>query len=134
MLVDIKDYFEEKGCTPDEVYNGVIAYIISSNKYQYIVDGSDVAVLEWRTTLHDADSYQNQNKALEEEMFCIGLSEWCEEHGMLFRSDAGLVEESEFEPVRGFDRKLLIPGREYLRIIGECYEPKEAVNIKRHQF
>ena len=129
MLVDIKERLQEKGCTEEEAYSGLIAYIVASNNVNHVITSDDVAVFEWRTTLRDADSFRNHLKAYEEELLCLDLSDWCAEHGMLFRSDVGKVEESEFTPVRGFDHRLLMPGREYLRILGEDSK-SQKVNVK----
>ena len=117
MLVDIKNYYEKEDYeNKDEIYRNVLACIVSSSEFCYDLGHDDVS-LEWRFTMPDAASMEGCKKALEEELFCLELSDWCLEHGMLFKSDVGKIEQVGSQEVRGFDHKLLMPGMEYLRII-----------------
>ena len=127
MLSEIRECIINDGFTDEETINSrVISKVISSGRTgkPMSIDEDRVIRFEWRNTMLNADTDDNRVKAFEEEMYCRELRDWCFEHGILFKTDVGCVEERGY---RGFDHVLMMPGAEYLRLLGETKSPNKIM-------
>lgn len=117
MLSKIRECIINDGFTDVEDINSrVISKIITSNKAGKHKGDDSVVRFEWRDTMINADTDASYEKAYVEEVYCQELRKWCADHGMLFKTDVGRVEEKGY---RGIDYVLMMPGAEYLRLLGE---------------
>ena len=126
MLSEIKECLIRDGYTSEEDINSrVISKIITSGQSGAPISEDRAVRFEWRNTLLYADTDDNHIKAYEEEMYCLELSRWCFDHGMLFKCDVGCVEGVGY---RGFDHVLIMPGAEYMRLLSESREIPKTLN------